>query len=181
VTFDASTATLTTASTDRFRLFSTSNELQRAVGFDFRVGGRIARRLQAEVAASYTTPALSSSISNDAENAAPAVATDSLRQATIEGGVVFDLVQRPGGASLFAAGGAGYVRELHEGETLAQSGRLVYVGGGARVPFGGRRAPSAREFGLRLDARAVVRSGEVMLDRRSHTSPTVIVTFFARL
>lgn len=180
VKFDASTATLTTASPDRFRLFAASNELERAIGLDVRIGRRIAQKIRAEVALSYTTPVLSSSISSDAENAAPIVATDSIRQAAIEGGGVFDLFQRPR-ASFFATGGAGYVRELHEGNTLAQSGRLVYAGGGARLPFGGRGGSSRREAGLRVDARAVVRTGDIMLDRRTHVSPVVVVTFFVRL
>jgi hypothetical protein len=81
----------------------------------------------------------------------------------------------------FVTAGGGYLRELHEGGTLAQTGKVVYVGGGARIPLVSRQARQRlTQLGVRADLRALVRSGGVTLDRQSHVSPAVAASLFVR-
>src|SRR5438874_5928654 len=117
--FGSSDATLTAASGDRFRLFSTSSELLRGTGLDVRVGSRVTRVVQAEISASFTTPSLSTTIGSDFEGGAPTTATDRITQVTLEGsGVVHLRVAALGPRLLpFVSAGAGYLRQLHEGAT----------------------------------------------------------------
>ena len=173
-------ATLTTSTGDRYTPFSTSSEIDKAVGANVRVGFRLTRVIQLEAAASYVTPMLRTSISGDQENGAPTIASESFRQFAVEGGAAIWLpccersLVRP-----FASIGGGYVRELDEGGSLVETGRLFYAGGGVSVPFvtraeGGR----LKQAGVRIDARAVVRSGGVTPGR--HVVPSIGASLFAR-
>src|SRR5262249_3031607 len=132
----SSDATLTGSSGDRFRLFSTSSDLGGAVGLVGRVGRRVTRAVETEISGSYVSPRLTTRISNDAESAPSATVSDTIRQFTIDGGVLIALPWRVGRrVRPFVTAGGGYLRQLHEGNVLAQTGRLAYAGGGARVPL----------------------------------------------
>jgi hypothetical protein len=176
-------ATLTGSGGDRFRLFSTSSEIGDATGLHVRLGRRVTRVIEAEASASYASPLLITTIANDAENAAPTSASESARQFTIEGGALVNLTRWRSGSRVFpfVTAGGGYLRELHEGGTLAQTGKVVYVGGGARIPLVSRTARQRlTQLGVRADLRAVVRSGGVTFDGQSHISPTVAASLFVR-
>jgi hypothetical protein len=181
--FGASDASLTGVSGDRYRLFSTSTELAGAPGFDARLGRRVTRIVQAEITASYSPPALTTSIGNDAENAAPIVVSESIRQLTIVGSVVVYLPGRRVGSRVlpFVTGGGGYLRQLHEGNTLAQTGGTYHAGAGAMILMrSNARQPGVKQFGLRADIRALIRTGGVALDGGAHTSPVAAISLFAR-
>jgi opacity protein-like surface antigen len=176
-------ATLTGSSGDRFRLFSTSSELGRATGFNVRLGRHVTGVVEAEVSASYASPLLTTSIVDDAENATATAASEAIRQFTIEGGALFNLLQWRLGARVlpFVAAGGGYLRQLHEGNALVQAGKVVYVGGGARIPLVSRGADKRlTQLGVRVDLRALLRSGGVMLDGKSHISPALSASLFVR-
>ena len=180
--FGSADASLTGATGGAFRLFSTATELDAAPALDVRFGRRVTRVVQAEVSASYSTPMLKSSISADAESGANTVASESLRQFTIVGGAVVFLPRWQARRLLpFLTGGAGYIRQLHEGDTLVQSGGTYYVGGGVTIPIADR-GPTRRlsQLGVRLDGRALIRTGATTLDSRSHTSPALTASLFAR-
>jgi hypothetical protein len=176
-------ATLTGSGGDRFRLFSTSSELGGATGLNVRLGRRVTSIIEAEVSASYASPLLTTRITGDAEAAPATAVSDSITQFTIEGGALVDLTRRrPGSRVLpFVAVGGGYLRQLHEGDTLAQAGKVAYAGGGARFPLVSRAAARRlTQLGVRVDLRALLRSGSVMLDGRSHISPALAASLFVR-
>ncbi len=180
--FGSSDATLTAPSGDRFRLFSTSSELLRGTGLDVRVGSRVRRLVQAEVSASVATPLWSTAIGSDVEGGAPTIATDRITQVTVEGaGVVHLRVAALGPRLLpFVSAGAGYLRQLHEGATLAQTGRMYHLGGGAKVVLLSREGHWLKQVGARVDFRAEVRRGGVALDGRAHAAPALTAGIFGR-
>jgi hypothetical protein len=174
-------ATLTGSGGGGFRLFSTSSELGGATGVHVRVGGCVTHVIEAEASASYASPLLTTSIANDAENAAPTSVSESVRQFTIEGGALVNLTRWRFGSRVFpfVTAGGGYLRQLHEGGTLAQTGKVGYVGGGARIPLVSRGARERlKQLGVRADLRALVRSGGVTLDGQSHLSPALAASLF---
>jgi hypothetical protein len=175
-------ATLTGSGGNRFRLFSTSSELGGATGFNVRLGRHVTSRIEAEVSASYASPLLTTSLSGDAEAAPATAASESITQFTIEGGALVNLRRRPRSRVLpFVAVGGGYLRQLHEGGTLVQAGKVFYAGGGARIPLVSRGAGKRlRQLGVRLDLRALLRSSSVMLDGESHISPALAASLFVK-
>jgi hypothetical protein len=81
----------------------------------------------------------------------------------------------------FATAGAGYLRQLHEGATLVQTGRTYHVGGGATIALLSRdRGQWLKQMGVRVDVGAEVRNGGVALDGRSHAEPTLTAGFYGR-
>ena len=179
----AQEATLTAADGSRFRLFSTSSGLDPAPGVELRVGARVARVVDAELVASYAVPRLSTTITADAENAAATTASEPIRQVTIEGGAVVYLPRRLGPRLVpFVTTGGGLLRQLHERQTLVQTGRVYHVGGGIKVGLVSRAATGKRlkQIGVRVDARALVRTAGVTLDGRAHVAPALVASLFGR-
>jgi hypothetical protein len=176
-------ATLTAADGSRFRLFSTSSELASASGAEVRVGARLARVLDAEVAASYMVPQLTTGITADTENGAPTTGFEAIKQITIEGAAVIYLPRRLGPHLVpFVTGGGGYLRQIHERQTFIQTGRVYHVGGGIKVPLVSRAAARTwvKQIGVRVDARALIRTAGVTLDDRAHVAPALGASLFAR-
>ena len=175
-------ATLIAPDGSRFPLFSTSSELASAPGVELRVGARVARVLDAEVVASYAVPRLTTSITADIENRAAATASEPIRQITIEGAAIVYLPRRAGPRLVpFVTAGGGYLRQFHERQTL-QTGRIYHLGGGFKVGLLSRDAGQNRvkQAGVRVDARALVRTAGVSLDNRAHIAPTLSASLFVR-
>jgi hypothetical protein len=81
----------------------------------------------------------------------------------------------------FVTGGGGYLRQLHEGATLVQTGSIYYIGAGASIALStADRRQRVKQIGLRLDTRAIVRTGGVTIDGRAYTAPAVGASLFAR-
>ena len=176
-------ATLTAADGTRFRLFSTSSELASASGVELRLGTRVAPVLDVEIVGSYAVPRLITTVTADAETGAPATASESIGQLTIDGAAVIYLPRRLGPRLVpFVTAGGGYIQLLHEGQTLIQRGRMFRVGGGVKVPLASRTGAQNRvkQFGLRVDAGALVRTAGVTLDDRAHVAPALAASLFVR-
>jgi hypothetical protein len=176
-------ATETATSGSRFRLFTASSEFEAFTGLHVTIGHRVTSMVEAEGSASFAKPTLTTTTGNDAENAAAATIAESVKQFTIEGGAVVSprRWQIRSRVHAHALGGGGYIRDVHERNTLVQEGKLFYGGGGVRILLSSRGpAASIKQIGVRADLRMVIRSGDVMLDGRSHASPDVRVSLFAR-
>jgi hypothetical protein len=175
-------ASLTTATGGSIRLFSTSSELDSTAGLELRFAGRVAANIDAEVAASYATPELRTTISGDLEAAGSTVAVETVQQFIIEGAAIIKLTRwRPRPRVLpFVSVGAGYLRQLHDAKTLVETGQTYHVGGGAKLAMVSRRDSRLKEIGLRMEARACIRNGGVALDERSHTTAAITAALFAR-
>jgi hypothetical protein len=175
-------ATLTDAAGGRFRLFATESQLDAAPAIEGRVGIRLLRRLEAEGSVSYAVSNLSTRIGFDFEGAADVTATESVKQVTVEAGLVAHLEQwRLSTRTVpFVSGGAGYLRQLHEGHTLVETGRTYHIGGGINSVLRWHGNARLKAIGLRVDARAIVRTGGVAFDEGAHAAPAFGASLFFR-
>jgi hypothetical protein len=175
-------ATETSSSGGTFTLFASESELTAANAVEARLGVGLTRTLRVEVGGAYATSDLRTRISSDVEGIPDVTASERVQQFAIEGVVVKELTAwRLGTRTLpFASAGGGYLRHLHEGKTLVETGGFWHVGGGAHVVL--RSEPDAlmKAAGLRVDARAVFRHGGAAFDSRAHASPSLAASLFAR-
>jgi hypothetical protein len=121
-------------------------------------------------------------VSHDTENSTDAVATETVKQYMVGGGVVWYLAPRRATAHVrpFVAAGASYLRQLHEAATVVTTGQTYYIGGGAKVLFASRPRKSLKTVGVRLDARAVVRTKGITFDGRRSLLPALGASLFVR-
>ena len=180
--FGTADATETAAGGSAFTLFSTASALGAAPAADLRVGVRLTRVLQAEATGSYAAPVLTTTTSADAEHAAVATAADAIKQFTIGGSLVVHVTRWHVGAhaSPFVIAGAGYLREVHEGQTLVVAGQTYHAGGGVTCPLLARAHGVVKSAGIRAEACALARSKALALDHRTHVVPIVAASLFVR-
>ncbi len=173
-------ATLGTASGGSFVQFASASELGPAVVVEGRVGVRLSRALQVEVSVSYGTADLRTRLDSDVESIPDVTVSEPITRYTIEGTLVASLDRwRRGRVTPFVSAGGGYLRELHEGRTLVETGRAFHAGGGVTVPIRTSRA-GASAVGIRADARIVVRSGGVLFDDDPVVAPAAGASVFFR-
>ena len=175
-------ANLTTGTGSTLRLFSSTSDLRPTVGIEGRVGVKLTRALEVEVLASYASPQLRTVVSNDTENSAGATVIESVQQYNVGAGVIwYSLAPRSGRRALpFITAGASYLRQLHEAATLVATGQTYYVGGGAKLLLASRPRNALKVVGIRLDARAVVRTKGITFDGRRSVSPAFGASLFTR-
>jgi hypothetical protein len=150
-----------------FTLLRAESELGRAVGFEGRVGVGLARAWAVEVGGSYSTADLGVTVSSDSEVADGAFASERVTQFVVDVSGLYQL-PFPIGRRVrpYVLGGAGYLRQLHEGRVSVETGRTMHAGGGLQYWLhpGGRRRDGV---GVRAEARYVRRSGGVEFEDRS--------------
>ena len=115
-----------------------------------RVGYYISRSISIEGSVRYARPELSVDLSGDAESAADVTATEIASHYVFGGSVLFDLrgASFAGGRGVpFVSGGAGYLRELHEGNLLVETGIEYHATAGLKYWFGS----GDNRFGLRVE------------------------------
>ena len=163
-----------------FRLFSTDTRLAPAAVVEGRVGYRWTPRLMLEATMTVGWPQLTTALSADAENAPSVDATESVTEYVITGGAVWRFASPRRRWTPFVSGGAGVARDVHDGQSLIESGVDSYVGGGLIYPLGSSRAAAPRS-GLRLDARLHLLSGGIVegagLSPRGAITGSIFVTF----
>jgi hypothetical protein len=137
--------------------FSTEGRLQAALGLEGRIAYALTRTLAVEGGLGYRRPQVRISISGDYENGSGTVATENLTEYAFDVALLVHL--RGSGFSRartlpFVEAGVGYVRQIHEGRTLIESGQVYYVGGGFKYLLSRRPGSRISGLGLRVDARA---------------------------
>jgi hypothetical protein len=178
----STSANETTGTGGTLALFQASTELASLSGLEGRISVRVWRGVEAEVEASYGKPQLKISIANDTENAAQVTAVETIQQITVGAGVVWSVPYRPWRGRLmpFVTAAAGYLRDVHEAQTLIDTGRYYQVGGGVKVLLVSRSRSFFKGLGVRADARAMVRSKGVAFDAAGHASPAIGASVFLR-
>ena len=146
------TADLTTSSpTTRYDLFTTESSVADFIGLYARIGYYFSRSISVEANVRYARPELSVALSGDAESAADVTATETAAHYVFGGSMIFDFrgASFAGGRGVpFVSGGAGYLRELHEGNQLVETGVEYHATGGLKYWFG----TGKHRFGLRFEA-----------------------------
>jgi hypothetical protein len=149
-----------------YTLFSTDSTLTGSLAGDFTLGARISRRWSVEGHFGYSRPNLETSVRNDAEGAAAVTVVERIDQFMVDAGVLFRIDEmRIKRLTPYAAGGAGYLRQLHEGYALIDQGHVYYLGGGVTRDFVVHTHGIVRAAGLRADARLYFLAGGVVNDR----------------
>lgn len=144
-------------------LFDTETKIEGGPRYEARVAFRLTPALQVEGGLAVNRTHLTTRISNDFEQAPATEASERFTEYAIEAGLLLHLTKLSfagGRARPFVTGGAGYLRQIHEGQTLIDTGQSAYAGGGLTFTL---RQATRRAFiealGLRADVRANVRSG----------------------
>jgi hypothetical protein len=167
-------------------LFETETKIDSAPRYEARVGWRLTPALQVEGGVAINRTNLTTRITNDFEQAPNTEASETFTEYAIEAGLLFHLTKLTfagGRARPFVTGGAGYLRQVHEGRTLIETGQSAYAGGG--LTFTLRQAPRKafiEGLGLRADVRANIRSGgfEHSDDSGTTFAPSVTGGLFIR-
>jgi hypothetical protein len=163
-----------------YRLFESDTDLGAAGSFETRLGMALTSRYGIEGRIAISRPELRTLVSSDAEIAGSFTLVERIDQYAFDGGIVIHL---DGLATMglrpFASGGAGYVRQLHEGRAFVEEGALYYAGGGVTRALFSRPQGFLRAAGVRADLRLNVFSLELDDGARSQgsVSGSLVLTF----
>ena len=153
-----------------FTLFTTDTAMRGSITGELRVGTWLNRRIGVEGRLGYSRPDVATSVRADAEGAAAITVVERIDQFVIDAGILFRLDEmRIGQVVPFAEGGAGYLRQVHEGLALIEDGHVYHLGGGVFRDLLSRTHGIVRAAGLRADARVYFLSGGISLNDRTTT------------
>lgn len=164
-----------------FTLFTAKSRITTAVAPMLKVGLALSRSVAIEGTATYLRPRIAVSISEDAEAPSQELPGEKLQQYQFEAGLTWQLPVRLGAhMAPFVSAGGGYLRQLHEDRTLAETGQLYHAGIGARywVRGGGR---ASKAFGFRGDVRMNFRRHGIDFENTMRTYPTMSFSAFIGL
>jgi hypothetical protein len=159
-------------------VFKSQSDLDSSAGVAVNIGIRLTAMLQAEWSVAFNHTQLSTRLSGD-EEAGPTIITEPVTQYLVEGGVRLRRA-RPSGAGPFATAGIGYLRQLHDGNTLVDTGPAFYVGGGVDFLLNGVRLLGSKTAGIRADVRGLFLGHDLTLDGATHVVPVVGASLFFR-
>lgn len=163
-----------------FRLFSTASRVSTGRSLHARAGVALNRRFAVEGGVLVSRPQIRTSVSGDAEGAPSLTVDERVDQYFVEATVLVGLEEiRIGNRTVpFLAGGAGYLRQLHEGLTVIEQGRFYHLGGGVKHWLLARDRGFVRAAGLRADARVYVLVSGISFDGRPRPHAAASGSFF---
>jgi hypothetical protein len=145
-----------TTGTTPLNVFRAGSQLGGGIGLQGRLGVFLTSRLAVEGGVRWTQPTLTIRLTDDVESAANQDAEERLSQYVIDGSAVWHFSgSRPARATPFLAVGAGYIRDMHEGNTFAETGTEYHASGGFKWWFN----PARHRLGLRGEVGVSVRDG----------------------
>ena len=150
-------------------LFNTESNVGTVSGVQGRIGFFLSSSLSLEAGAKYSRPVLAVRVFDDFEEAEGLTAEQTMSRYLFDGSLLLH-PQRwrfaGGRAAPFVIAGAGYLRELHEGRELVETGRTYHAGFGVKYWL----TQGRRRVGIRGEALYVVRDRGYGSDsaRRSH-------------
>lgn len=164
-----------------FTLLNADSHFSRATAPEVRVGVSLTSRIVVEFGATLAHPHVGVGISGDAESTTQALPGEELEQYVFDGGVNWQLPMHLGSRlAPFVTGGAGYLRQLHEDRTFAETGRIYYAGGGARYWLRGGHGRE-RPAGLRGEVRINMRTRGIDFEDKMRAYPTFSLFLFIGL
>jgi hypothetical protein len=149
-----------------FTLFSTDTRIDASPGFDGRVAYWLTRSIALEAGFVWSRPIVRTRVTDDVEDVEDLTLEEDLDQYFVDIGAVLllDRFSMGGRTVPFVSGGAGYLRQLHEGRTLVETGQAYHVGAGLRHWLHVRDTGFLRAAGLRVDARLYMLVNGVAFD-----------------
>jgi hypothetical protein len=153
-----------------FTLFAVDGRVKSAAGLQGRVGFYLSRALSVEGGVRFTRPVVSMDVSDDAEDAPNVTLEETMSRYVFDGSLLFHFTGAAfaGGRGVpFVQAGAGYVRELHSGSELVETGAEYHAGGGIKLWFG----TGQNRLGLRADLGVSFRDGGFGAEDSSRTLP----------
>lgn len=161
-----------------FTLFTAESRFAKATAPELRVGLSLTRRLVLEGGATLAHPRIGVGIAGDPEVASQELLGEELQQYVFDAGLNWQLPIHIGRRlAPFVTGGAGYLRQLHEDRTFAETGRIYYAGGGARYWLRGGHG-NARPAGLRGEFRMNMRRKGIDFEDKMRRYPTFSLFLF---
>lgn len=155
-----------TVSQSPFRLFSTDSRFGGAATFHVTAGFALTRRFAVEGGVTVSHPELRASISEDVESAPPITIAERIDQYSIDANLVVMIRELAIGQQTvpFVSAGAGYLRQLHAGQTVVEHGHVFHAGGGIKHWLLIRRQGLIRGAGVRADAHLYLMSGGIAFE-----------------
>jgi hypothetical protein len=161
-----------------FALLTADSHFTSAIAPELRFGFAISRRWTVEGGGQWGQPHIAVAISGDAEAPAQELAGEQLQQYVFDAGVNWQLPISMGRKlAPFVSGGAGYLRQLHEDRTSAETGQIYYAGAGARYWLRGGQGRT-RPIGIRGEFRLNVRRQGIDFANETRAYPSVSLGAF---
>jgi len=150
------------------RLFTADSRFARAPVLRVRAGFALTRRFAVEGGLMFGRPEIRTSITADSEGAPSLTGVERVDQYVVDASLVMVLDGLRVGARMvpFVAGGGGYLRQLHEGQTVIEQGQVYHAGGGVKYWLLARDRGLVRATGLRGDAGVQVMRGGISFEDR---------------
>ena len=166
--------------TSDFTLFDTDARMEAAPGFDARVAFWLTRSLAVEAGLVRTGPELRTRVTGDVEGADDLTLGEDVDQYFVDAAAVLMLDRFSLGSRTvpFVSGGAGYLRQLHEGRTLVETGQVYHVGGGLRHWLRVNDSGFLRALGVRVDARLYVLVNGIAFEDEARPQGTISGALF---
>jgi hypothetical protein len=158
-----------------FTLFETDNRVDAGAGLIGRIGVYLTPSFAVEGGLRFTQPKFTSRITADAESAANTTAEETIHQYVFEGSAVWHFGRSSstsGRMTPFVFGGAGYLRELHEGDALVEEGTEYHAGGGIKWWLGAKHT-----MGVRAEAGFSIRDGGFDFEKKRRIVPVAAGSF----
>jgi hypothetical protein len=143
-------------------VFHTDSRVAPALGIEGHVGRAITRRLSIEGAGGWTPAPFETRADSDLEGADAATLRQRTSRFTVEGAVLWSFVRRDR-LALFVRGSGGWLREVTRGVGLVEDGQVGSAGLGVKYWWGSDRARRRGRVALRVEGRALARSGGLLL------------------
>lgn len=158
----------TTTGDTTFVQFITDSSVQSANAVSPLISYYFSSRLAVEGGLRYGKPIYRIELSDDAEGALDEVAEDTIDQYVFTGSLVYHFPRARSSVVPFVKGGMGYLRELHEGQELVETGTEYHAGAGVKIWFGTAR----RRLGLRGEGGMSFRDGGFDFEDSLRMTPT---------
>jgi hypothetical protein len=164
----SSTATLTSnpsSGSSGFDLFDADPSVDPAFGANATLGVYLTPSLAIEGGFQYSRPKLTVRLSNDVEDAPGVTASETINSYLFTGSLVYHFAAH-GQTVPFIAGGAGHIRDVHEGNELVETGVEYHGKAGIKSWFGRRR-----NVGFRAEGGVSIRDGGFSPDEDRRMAP----------
>lgn len=158
-----------------FTWFSTRGEYASSLGGRATIGYHVTRTFAVEAGLAYSPSTIRFVVSDDTELGSGFTSPGQrLSEYFFDGALLAHLAPLAfanGRGRPFILGGGGYLRQLHSGNTVVETGQVFYAGGGVKYFLAPRARGLVRAFGVRIDGRLCVRSGGWNLGKETTLSP----------